>query len=317
MTGVEETADADEETLARIAWYYYSDGLTQSEIGDKLGMPRIKVSRLLESGRRAGIIQVRINSRYGGCLALERQVRERFGLLEAFVVPSLGREEPSDRLGQAAAQFLMQRLKPNDLLAVGWGATVSHTIRRLGHLANERNIGLVSLTGGVGTYVDGMRSANWNSNVHFVPAPLAVRDPSVAANLQREPAVANLLDMGLNATFQLVGIGELSASSTVVRAGYITPDEVEPLRRRGAVGDILCQFYDGEGKVLDLPLHERVIGVRLSALSRAEKVIAAAGGQNKIPAIRAALRGGFVGILVTDEATAEGLLQADEKENRP
>ncbi len=44
-------ADTDEEILTRIAWYYYNDGLTQNEIGEKLNMSRIKVSRLLESGR--------------------------------------------------------------------------------------------------------------------------------------------------------------------------------------------------------------------------------------------------------------------------
>ncbi len=302
-------ADTDEEILTRIAWYYYNDGLTQSEIGEKLNMSRIKVSRLLESGRRSGIIQVRINSRYQGCLTLERQIKERYGLLEAYVVPQLPNQEPSDRLGQAAAQFLMQRLQTDDLLAVGWGATVSNTIQRLGHLANERNIGLVSLTGGVSTYVDGMRTANWGSGVHLVPAPLVVRDPDVARNLSSEPAVANLLDMALNATYQLVGIGELSAASTVVRAGYVSPDEVEPLRRKGAVGDILCQFFNERGEALDLPLHDRVIGVKLAGLSRADKVVAAAGGIQKVQAIHAALRGTFVGILITDETTAAGLLE--------
>ncbi|MCX5518385.1 sugar-binding transcriptional regulator [Kaistia defluvii] len=300
--------DADEEILTRIAWYYYNDGLTQNEIGEKLAMSRIKVSRLLESGRRSGIIQVRINSRYQGCLSLEREIKARYGLLEAYVVPELPEQSASDRLGQAAAQFLMQRLQPDDLLAVGWGATVSNAIQRLGHLANERNIGLVSLTGGVGTYVDGMRTANWGSSVHLVPAPLVVRDPDVAKNLSSEPAVANLLDMALNASYQLVGIGELSGTSTVVRSGYVTPDEVEPLRRKGAVGDILCQFFNDKGEVLDLQLHDRVIGVKLAALSRAEKVVAAAGGLEKVPAIHAALKGKFVGILITDETTALGLM---------
>ncbi|MDX0134592.1 sugar-binding transcriptional regulator [Sinorhizobium meliloti] len=305
-------ADTDEEILTRIAWYYYNDGLTQNEIGEKLNMSRIKVSRLLESGRRSGIIQVRINSRYQGCLALERQIKERYGLLEAYVVPQLPDQDPSDRLGQAAAQFLMQRLQPDDLLAVGWGATVSNTIQRLGHIANERNIGLVSLTGGVGTYVDGMRTANWGSSVHLVPAPLVVRDPDVARNLSSEPAVANLLEMALNASYQLVGIGELSATSTVVRSGYVSPDEVEPLRRKGAVGDILCQFYNECGEPLELPLHDRVIGVKLAALSRAEKVVAAAGGIHKVQAIHAALCGKVVGILITDETTASRLIELED-----
>lgn len=311
-SGIAEWNEADEETLTRIAWYYYNDGMTQSEIGAKMNMSRIKVSRLLESGRRSGLIQVRINSRYQGSLALQRELKERYGLLGVYVVPNLNEEDSSERLGQAAAQFLMQRLQQDDLLAVGWGVTVSSAIQRLGHLANERNIGLVSLTGGVGTYVDGIRRARWGSNVHLLPAPLVVRDPNVAKNLSNEPAVANLLDMALNASYQLIGIGELSVDSTVVRSGYVTPDEVEPLRRKGAVGDILCQFYNDRGEVLDLPLHDRVIGIKIDRFTHTEKVIAAAGGLHKVQAIHAALLGKFIGILITDERTATGLLELRE-----
>lgn len=114
-------ADAEEETLTRIAWYYYNDGMTQGEIGEKLGLSRIKVSRLLESGRRTGIIQVRINSRYQGCLEHEQRLQDAWGLREVRVVPHLENGDLNERLGQAAAQFLMQRLGNDDLLAVGWG----------------------------------------------------------------------------------------------------------------------------------------------------------------------------------------------------
>ncbi len=118
--------------------------------------------------------------------------------------------------------------------------------------------------------------------------------------------------MALNASYQLVGIGELSVTSTVVRSGYVSPDEVEPLRRKGAVGDILCQFYNECGEPLELPLHDRVIGVKLAALSRAEKVVAAAGGIHKVQAIHAALCGKVVGILITDETTATGLIELED-----
>jgi|TARA_R110000751_G_scaffold106736_2_gene202852 lsr operon transcriptional repressor len=302
-------ADTEEETLTRIAWYYYNDGLTQGEIGEKLGLSRIKVSRMLESGRRTGIIQVRINSRHQGCLEYEQRLQSHWGLREVRVIPDLDGSDLCERLGQAAAQFLMQRLRPDDLLAVGWGATVSHTIQRLGHMANERNVSLVSLTGGVATYVDGMRTANWGSSVHLVPAPLVVSDQHVASALMVEPGIAVVLEMALNAAYQLVGIGELNADSTVVRSGYITPGEVEPLRRKGAVGDILCQFFDENGVSLDLPLHQRVVGARLDALSRSDNVIAAAGGLSKVRAIQSALKGKYVDILITDEKTAEKLLE--------
>ena len=311
MSDIGSEADYEEEVLARVAWYYYHDGLTQNEIGDRLNLNRIKVSRLLEQGRRTGVINVKINSRYQGCLLLEDQLRERYGLADACVVPALPGGSESERLGQAAAQFLMQRLRPGDLLAAGWGATVSNAIQRLGHVANERNIGLVSMTGGVGTYVDGMRAAHWGSDVHLVPAPLVVKDPAVATALSTEPAVTNLLDMALDASYQLVGIGELSQTSTVVRSGYISPSEIEPLRRKGAVGDILCRFFDQDGRVLNLPFHDRVIGVQLEALARSQKVVAAAGGHGKVRAIRAALLGRIASILITDEDTARSLLETE------
>lgn len=297
-----------EQRLIRIAWYYYHDGLTQGEIGDRLGLTRIKVSRLLESARRSGIIQVRINSRHQGCLEYEQRLQDFWGLGEVRVVPHLKAGNLNERLGQAAAQFLMQRLGNDDLLAVGWGETVSHAIERIGHMANDRNISLVSLTGGVASYVDGIRTANWNSTVHLLPAPLVVCEDTVASALMREPSVARILEMARYANYQLVGIGALSDQATVVRSGYITADEVEPLRRMGAVGDIVCQFFDEQGEVLDLALHRRVIGMRLEALNSLHTVIAVAGGDAKVPAIRAALTGKYVDILITDEKTAQTLL---------
>jgi lsr operon transcriptional repressor len=301
-------SDHDEGLMARVAWLYYNDGLTQSEVGDRFNLSRIKVSRILEAGRAAGLIQVRINSRHQGCLELETGLRARYGLSDCRVIPEGGPGPVSERLGEAAAQYLMQTLRPGQLLAVGWGETVSGSIRKLGYVAQERGVGLVSLTGGVRTYVEGMRTANWDRNVSIIPAPLIVASPSLAAALMSEPTIAGLLDMALHADFKLVGIGPTDERATVVAQGFIPAADMEPLRRRGAVGDILCRFFDAEGEVLSLPLHERVVGVGLDRLRDTTRVIGAAGGPGKVAPIRAALRGRIVDILVTDEPTARALL---------
>ena len=81
-----------------------------------------------------------------------------------------------------------------------------------------------------------------------------------------------------------------SAKPAVVSHGYIPPAEIDPLRRGGARGDILCRFYDQGGAGLALPLHERVIGVDLDQLRESNKVIGAAGGATKTGPI-SALRG--------------------------
>jgi len=306
------SAGLDEGLLARVAWLYYNDGLTQGEIGKLLNISRITVSRRLEAGRASGLIQVRINSRHQGCLELEARMKSRFGLSDCRVIPAGPDRDVTERVGQAAAQYLMQQLTPGSLLAAGWGATVSHSIRMLGHVARERGVGLVSLTGGVRTYVDGMRRANWDRNVHIIPAPLLVGAPALAEALMAEPAVSSLLEMALDADYKLIGVGALSEQANVVRDGYISPAEIEPLRRRGAVGDILCRFYDRNGTLLDLPLHQRVVGVDFNRLRATAKVIGAAAGAIKVTAIAAALRGGVLDILITDEDTARALLTTEE-----
>lgn len=306
------TQDADEALLARVAWLYYNDGLTQSEIGDILNLSRIKVSRLLDAGRTSGLIQVRINSRQQGCLELETRMRVQFGLIDCRVIPDSPASDTNMRIGQAAAQYLMQKLSPGDSLSVGWGDTVTHSIRMLGFTAQERGVGLYSLTGGVHTYVEGMREANWHRNVNIIPAPLVVSTPELAQALMQEPAVAGLMSKALEADYKLVGIGGLSETATVVTQGYLPPGEIDPLRRSGARGDILCRFYDRNGDGLAQPLHDRVVGVDLDQLRASDKVIGAAGGAAKVGPILSALRGNIVDILVTDEPTALALLDAVE-----
>lgn len=309
MTAFETPIISEEDALlARVAWYYYHDGLTQQAIGEKLGLPRIKVSRMLENGRRSGMLEVRINSALQGCLEIERRLQDRFELEEVRVIPHLPGEPRSERLGQAAAQFLMQRLDEGGLLAVGWGEMVGAAIRRLGHLVNDRRIDLVGMTGGVQAYVDGLRVVSADCKMFLVPAPLVVEDAQIAKVMLRDASVRNTLQMALKADFALVGIGAVDETASVIRRGYVHPAEVEAMRRSGAVGDVLCRFFDAQGREIDLPLHERVIGLPLESYRKAPRMIAASGGLDKVPAIRAALQGDFINIFITDEQTAHALV---------
>ncbi|MEW6648989.1 MAG: class II aldolase/adducin family protein [Chloroflexota bacterium] len=51
-----------EQWLARIAWLYYQQHLTQAQIGARLGLSRVTVNRLLKEARASGIIEVRIRA---------------------------------------------------------------------------------------------------------------------------------------------------------------------------------------------------------------------------------------------------------------
>ncbi len=252
---------------------------------------------------------MRINSSLQSSFELERALATHYGLEETRVIPPMDGVAPSERLAQAAAQFLMQRLPSKSLLAVGWGEMVSAAIERLGHLSNERKFDFVSMTGGVQSYVDGMRVVGSGRKVYLVPAPLICNSPETAALLLKESSVVSTLNMSLSADYALVGIGALNENASVVRVGCVHPAELPAMRRLGAVGDVLCRFIDANGEEVPLPIHDRVVGLSLAQLKTTTRLIAAAAGADKIEAIRAALTGGFIKIFITDEPTAEALLK--------
>lgn len=303
-----DSPDESEELVAQVAWYYYNDGLRQGDIADRLGLSRVKVSRLLDRGRQTGLIEVQINSRYEGGLRMQEELIQRFSLVDARVIPSL-EEAPADtRIGQAAAKFLARWLQPHDLLAIGWGRAVNAALRALSPTLIKRDISLVSLTGGVSSYVAGIGTNGALSDVHLIPTPLRVSTPAFAEMLTREPYVRNVLSMALTARMAIVGIGATSRTATLVHDGYCTMAEIELFVRQGAVGDILGYFYDRDGSILSLDLHNHVVAVKPDELKRIPSIVGAAAGPEKVGPILGALRGKLINILITDETTARDIL---------
>lgn len=302
--------DGDEiEKITRAAWHYYNDGLTQNRIADMLGVSRIKVSRLLEKGRQTGLIELRVNSPYGGCLALQKKIVDAFDLADARVVPSADGLPIAPRIGRAAASFLLQKLEPNDLLAIGWGEAAATTLRYMAPVIPHNNISLVSLTGGVSAYIGTSGLYGPQSNAHLIPTPLRVSSHELAEMLRVEPYVQHVLEMAKTARLALIGVGAVSSAATLVRYGYCTSAEVELFARQGAAGDILGYFYDADGQILDLDLHKHVVAVHPDDLRKIPNVAAAAAGLHKVDAILGLLRGKLANTLVTDETTARELLR--------
>ncbi|MDV7143989.1 sugar-binding transcriptional regulator [Tropicimonas sp. TH_r6] len=305
-----DAPDADEiEKITRAAWHYYNDGLTQNQIANMLGTSRIKVSRLLEKGRQTGLIELRINSQFGGCLTLQTELVDAFDLVDARVVPAAPDIPSTPRIARAAASFLSQKLEANDLLAIGWGEATMTTLRYMAPTFQQANVSLVSLTGGVSAYIGTTGIYGPTNNAHLIPTPLRVSSEELAEMLRVEPYVRHVLEMAATARYSLIGVGSVSNSATLVRYGYCSAAEIELFARRGAVGDVLGFFYDADGQILDLDLHRHVVAIQPGELSKIQNVAAAAGGSEKVDAILGLLRGRLANILVTDEDTARELLR--------
>ena len=77
------------------------------------------------------------------------------------------------------------------------------------------------------------------------------------------------------------------------------------IRAQGAVGEVCLRFIDEDGNHIASDLDDLVIGISPDQLNRARRRWAVAGGERKLDAIKAALRGGWVDVFVTDAQTAE------------
>ncbi|MFM1652527.1 sugar-binding transcriptional regulator [Brevibacillus sp. B_LB10_24] len=305
--------------LVRVAWYYYKENLTQDQIAAKLNISRNKIVRILEKVRTEGIVQFHIKGQTANCLEIEHEFKQRFQLKDAFIIPT-PRENMSDSLAKAAAQYLEERLQPNDFIGFGWGDAVARTIQHLS-INPDDNISVVTLTGGVNYYYFhnkydqyDVKLDKFNGRLFVIPSPLLASTEEMCANILSEPAVKEILELGNIISYAVIGIGGLSSESTIIKEEKMTLNELAYIQKQNAVGDILGQFYDKNGTVLDLPHHRRIVGVQLDRLKNMQNVIGVAGGQHKIAAIFGALRGGYLDTLITDEQTALELLKQEVSE---
>ncbi|PHM43465.1 transcriptional regulator [Xenorhabdus szentirmaii] len=113
------------------------------------------------------------------------------------------------------------------------------------------------------------------------------------------------------ADIAIVGIGAINQKqqATIMRSGYISNGEQLMFGRQGAVGDILGYFFNPEGELISgIDIHHELIGISLPEIKTIPNVIGVAGGIEKADAIVAALKGGYINSLVTEEQTARAML---------
>ena len=316
---------SSEELQLRVAWYYYKDELTQDEIARRLSVSRASVGRLLDRARKVGLVSITLNAEYLDAFELSGELRRVFGLAEALVVPD-HEKEPADhhalnaRIGLGGAQFMSTHLRPGGSLGVGWGETVSRVIAATSFGA-VGPVRMVTLTGGVDGYLPAILSSKGELateadnliSATVIPSPIMASTPALAAALREEPTIQQVLKQACDVGHALVGVGTPTADATIVHMGYLNADDARGLRERGVVGDILGQFFDADGNVVELPIHDRRIGIDLSDLARIPKVVGVAGGLHKTGAILGALHGGFLDVLVTNELAAIRLLELERR----
>jgi DNA-binding transcriptional regulator LsrR (DeoR family) len=311
--------------MTKVSRMYYEQGLRQTEIMERLNMSQSTISRLLKRAEQAGIVRITVSVPSGAHPELEEALQERFGLKEAIVIDSIDDDEQIVRdLGPAAAYYVETTLRPNDVVGLSsWSAALLAMVDSMQPSTRGNGVRVVQILGGVGnpsaevhaTHLT-RRFANLvGGSATLLPAPGVVGSTEARRVLMKDRFVQEAAQLMGTVTLALVGIGSIEPSRMLAESGNVFSSlELETLRAQGAVGDICLRFFDGEGVPVVSPLNDRVIGMDLAQLKKSARVVGVAGGSRKMAAIRGALMGHLVNVLITDRNTAERLLGNGRKE---
>lgn len=300
--------DYEENLMAKAAWYYYFEGMTQQQISERIGISRIRVIHLLEKARQTGMIQFRLRRGSEQRLMVEKRLIERYGLDDAFVVP--GPADPSQtnaNVAEAASMYIMEKLQEGSVINIGYGDTPSRVLNNLATMAEQPAI-CVSLTGGVSYYLPNTRSSVFNAKLHLIPAPLLASSREMADAIWEETSVKEISRMISLAQITVVGIGAMDDRATIFHSGILNSNDLLYLSMQGAVGDVLSHFIDRNGNLISSPVEDRLIATSMDKLKQLHNVIGVAAGTVKADAIRSVLRGHILDVLITDIETAEAVL---------
>ncbi len=307
--------------LVEIASLYYYENATQEELSRRFGMSRASVSRLLGRAREEGVVEIRVHQPPGIRDNLEREFIARFGIDRLLV--SVDQSDPrAQRLAVAGlvADHLVRTLTDGMIVATGMGRNVAAVADCVPPLT-RRAVTFVCAIGGSVRAGEAMNpdhicrrlAVRFGGDSETLYAPALVANAELRDELHRNETVKLVLDRARRADVALVGIGDLSEDSNMVRMGWFSPQEVAEARLLGTIGDIMgYDFIDIHGRPSSTAMQGRVIGLTIRDLLRIPDVVAIASENTKAAAILGALRTGVVNTLVTSSTNARTVLRLDD-----
>lgn len=306
--------------MTKVARMYHERGFRQADIAASLHISQARVSRLLKRAGEVGIVRTTVTVAQGVHPDLEEGLEERYGLREALVVDADSADE-SDivaALGSGAATFLETTLTGGDRVGISsWSQTLLAMVDRLHPLPSPVAEDVVQLVGGVGTpgvqgkaqRLLGSLATLLGARPIFLQAPGLVENREIRDSLLAGNGLETITDAWRELTVALVGIGSIEPSPLLAESGNaFPPDDLQRLLSDGAVGDICYHFFSGSGAPVGGELADRIVSIPLDTFRAVERRVGVAGGARKHEAIRAALSGGWINVLITDVQTAEALL---------
>lgn len=314
-------SDKEEKQLVRIAEMYYLENKTQSQISKELNIHRSTISRLLKLSREKGIVNISINRFAAGTYSYEEALLEKFDNLVAVkVVPTVGLENDKnilEDLGNAANECLKDIIEDDMILGFSWGSAMSYFAKAINGI-DKSNLLCIPMVGGP----SGRSKSEYHVNTITFEAATNLRGkallidaPAIPETLELKKALMEnafnqaLIEYWRQLDIAIMGIGSPTMKTSDRWNDFYGHDVFEWVKENEVAGDIVSRFYNENGKHIPSELDDRLISIDLKDLARAKYKMGIAESRNKAKAIKGALLGKYINVLVTTQETAQALLE--------
>ena len=308
-----------DDQLILAARLYYIDRLPQMQIGKLVNVSQSKISRMLALARERGLVRVTVPDYEPRDLALERRLKSEFGVEAVVARAATGTrlQDLRQAVGYFAAPVVSGWIGSGQAVAIAGGRTMRALVEHLRPREAVEGVTVVQAMGSIdstaGAY-DAMElgrrlAAAWNGALLTLNTPAILPDAAMCRQLLRLDQIRTVLGKLAKVDLALVGVGSLE-NSVFLERRILGPRDISSLREAGAAGEILGRFYDSEGRECDTRFRNRVVSLPLDKLRRVPQVVAVVAGADRSAAVAAAIRGGLIKTLVTDQGSAQALLSA-------
>lgn len=299
-----------------VARLYYESEYSQQQISNLLNISRPTISKLLNYAKEKGYVTIQINDPVDIFNNLAVELKNKYSLEDVIIAhcPLNNDYDIKKHIGRMAAKYLYDNIKDNDIIGISWGTTMYSVAKQLVN-KNLNNVQVVQLKGGL-SYTNSNTYASeilqlftdaFNAYGRLLPLPVVFDTPKLKEITEKDSHISEIIKMGKKANVAVFSIGTVLDDSLLFRLGYFKEDEKKRIQDN-AIGDVFSRFFNSNGEICDSNINARTVGIELDELKKKKTRILVAGGEKKLEALHVALLSKMANILITDQYTAELLL---------
>ncbi len=267
----------------------------------------------LDEARQRDYVQITLDSDLFSNNQLASDLKQEFGISEELIVL----EDPTsqahsfERVIRTAIDSLPKRLNTGGQVGVAWG----DTIYRFAEVALKLNLSALTIVQLIGSKPSkiGFAAENcaatltlrFSTNCANLHPPFCCPISELCESLKAESMITSQLETIANCNQLVLAYYSVDANSHIAMTGLLDVDILSKMGKQRAAVVICGRIIDQN----DAPNEGQLIGITLEQMRKKEMGMLVCSGRDCVPAVRAAIKDGYVTHLATFSASAQMLLE--------